>query len=122
MARSRFWRRAGLVLAFVSGAGVRMPFGATHDADTPRAQWLVLFGGWFLGLIIAEWRAAGTAGDGAHRGASLTARRFGDYVSRSARVWPLVSGLIALGTGVWLAVRVATDREAAATSDIAGPA
>ncbi|HNQ06003.1 MAG TPA: hypothetical protein PKH97_02320 [Tetrasphaera sp.] len=118
LARSRFWRRAGLVLAFVSGAGVRMPFGATHDADTPRAQWLVLFGGWLLGLIIAEWRAAGTAGNGAHRGASLTARRFGDYVSRSARVWPLVSGLIALGTGVWLAVRVATDREAAATSDI----
>lgn len=108
LARSRFWRRLGLVIAFVSGAGVRMPFGASHDADAPRAQWLVLFGGWFLGLIVAEWRAAGTAGDGPHRGALLTTRRVDDYVSRSALWWPASFSAIALGAGGWFAVRVMT--------------
>jgi hypothetical protein len=114
--QSRFWRRFGLLASFVSGIGVTMPFGASRAEDQPPARWLVLFAGWFLGLIVAEWRASGIATGGGHRRATLAPRAVRDYVTPAA-AWVLGGfALIAAGSGLWMAVRATGHQE------IRGPA
>lgn len=81
LAQSRFWRRLGVVVSLVAGVKVSVPFGSwSPGADRPNQEWITIFAGWFLGLIVAEWRAAGSAPAGARRAAGLASRRVRDFV------------------------------------------
>ncbi len=107
LAQSRFWRRVGVVVSLVAGVKVTVPFGSwSPGADRPNQGWITIFAGWFLGLIVAEWRAAGSAPAGARRAAGLASRRVRDFVPRTVRRRLAVAVALTVAIGGWLAVRL----------------
>lgn len=107
LARSRFWRRIGIVTTLVVGL-TRVPAVAAWDSIevAPPMGWLILFAGWFAGLLVAEWRATGTAPRGSRRGADLVRRRIADHVTVSARRRTVAFVAVAVGIGCWLGARL----------------
>ena len=89
----------------MAGVKVSVPFGSwSPGADRPNQEWITIFAGWFLGLIVAEWRAAGSAQPVPAAAARLAPRP--RLRSRTVRRRLAVAVAVALAIGGWLAVRL----------------
>lgn len=81
LATTRRWRAGGLLLAVVSFAVGSIALGRFSVNS------FELFGGWFIGAVLAEWRVS-TASSGSRRAARLVPRRRRDYLDGPARMLP----------------------------------
>lgn len=96
LATTRRWRTIGLVVSAAAAAG----FAWRHDRQL-HLNLLVMFAGWFVGAIVAEWRLNVSVA-GPRRMASLVPRRARDYLTPRAMwapigLWAIVGGLAAAG-------------------------
>lgn len=84
LATTRRWRASGLVLGALGGLLWSLPDGKLTLSFT------ALFGGWFVGAVIAEWRVAALP-SGERRSALLQPRQLRDYLGPLARALPATS-------------------------------
>lgn len=87
LATTRRWRAGGLITATV----IFTVWSAHHGGFSVNT--VELFGGWFIGAVIAEWRVA-VAATGPRRSAQLVPRRTRDYLRPPARVLPTLAFVI----------------------------
>jgi hypothetical protein len=93
LATTRRWRAGGLITATV----IFTVWSAHHGRFSINT--FELFGGWFIGAVIAEWRVAAAA-TGSRRSAQLVPRRTRDYLRPPARVLPTVAFVICAAVAV----------------------
>lgn len=70
------WRWAGLLVA-----GAVTLFRTWVRSGAIELDYVFVFGGWFVGAVIAEWRVDRMAATGSRRTAALVPRRVSDYVA-----------------------------------------
>jgi hypothetical protein len=93
LATTRRWRSAGLLAAAV----VFTVWSVQHNGFS--INLLELFGGWFVGAVVAEWRVA-SAVTGTTRAARLVPRRSRDYLRPPARVLPAAAFIVCAGVAI----------------------
>jgi hypothetical protein len=93
LATTRRWRSAGLLAAAAIFTTLSVQLGGFS------INLLELFGGWFVGAVVAEWRVA-SAVAGTRRAARLVPRRSRDYLRWPARVLPTAAFAICGGVAI----------------------
>ncbi|MGH2874787.1 MAG: hypothetical protein ACRDLV_00905 [Solirubrobacteraceae bacterium] len=112
LATTRRWRAGGLLLAAIGvvvGSVVLGRFSVNLFA---------LFGGWFVGAVLAEWRVS-SASSGSRRAARLAPRRRRDYLDVPARALPIAAVVVCSALAVAILIGGA-DRGRAVWLPLAG--